>query len=122
VVLSARSRTTIPDTYLVVPLSKTSPMPPEGCHHEFKPRSYCFLNEIESVWAKADMVTCVGKHGLDRIKVNGKYSRVAIRRNDLMAIRRAVLHTLGMQDWRQAEEKEFVSAHESVAVGSSGGS
>ncbi len=33
VVLSARSRKTMPNTYLVVPLSKTVPAPPEGCHY-----------------------------------------------------------------------------------------
>lgn len=121
VVLSVRSRVTIPDTYLVVPLSKTAPSPPEGCHHEFKPRSYHFLDEIESVWAKADMVTCVGKHRLDRVKLNGKYSRVCIRRDDLMAIRKAALYTMGMQNWREVEENRVVSAKEIVASHSSGG-
>jgi len=114
VVLSARSRITVRDTYLVVPLSKTAPLPPDACHHEFKPRSYHFLDPIESVWAKADMVTCVGKHRLDRVKLNGQYSRFNIRKDDLMALRKAVLHALGMQDWRQIEQSSGVTVSAST--------
>ncbi len=109
VVLSPRSRTSIPSTYLVVPLSKTAPITPEGCHHEFRPRSYHFLDPIESVWAKADMISCVGQRRLDRVKCNGQYCRLMIRREDLMAVRRAVLHALGLQNWRQVEEKTEVA-------------
>jgi uncharacterized protein YifN (PemK superfamily) len=115
VVLSARSRVTIPNTYLVVPLRKAAPAPPEGCHHEFRPRSYHFLDDVESVWAKADMLTCVGKHRLDRVKVNGRYSRVCIRKDDLMAIRRAVLNALGMRNRSEVNENKAVNVNETLA-------
>jgi mRNA interferase MazF len=74
VVLSPRSRVTFPGTYLVVPISKTPPSRPEPHHCEFKPRSYHFFDQTESVWAKADMVCCVAAHRLDRVKINGRYS------------------------------------------------
>ena len=72
IVLSPRSRKVIDGTYLVVPVSKTVPNPPEACHYEFKPRSYDFFDPTESVWAKADMITCVAARRLDRLRVNGK--------------------------------------------------
>src|ERR1035437_6405283 len=73
VVLSPRNRVRIPGTYIVVPISKTTPSPPEGCHCEFKARSYEFFHPVESVWAKADMVVSVAAHRLDRVRVNGAY-------------------------------------------------
>ncbi len=66
------------------------------------------------------MVTCVGKQRLDRVKLNGQYTRLAIRRNDLMAIRRAVLHAMGMQNWREVEETKTISAKEPTIAFSSG--
>jgi uncharacterized protein YifN (PemK superfamily) len=103
IVLSPRSRVTFPGTYLVVPVSKTPPSPPELHHCEFQPRSYQFFDQVESVWAKADMVTCVASHRLDRVRINGRYSRAQIRKEDLFLIRKAVLHALGMETWQQAE-------------------
>ena len=103
VVLSPRSRVSFPGTYLVVPISKTPPAPPEPCHCEFKPRSYHFFDQAESVWAKANMVTCVAARRLDRVMVNGRYSRAQIRKEDLALIRKAVLHALGMETWQKAE-------------------
>ena len=98
VILSPRSRISFPGTYLVVPLSKTPPVPLEPCHCEFRPRSYDFLDPVESVWAKANMMTCVATVRLDRLKLHGRFSAARIRREDLARIRLAVLHTLGMQD------------------------
>jgi mRNA interferase MazF len=103
VVLSPRSRTKFPETYIVVPTSKTPPLTAMGCHCKFPPRSYEFFDPIESVWAKADLVTCVAHHRLDRVKINGRYSRAVIRRDDLQRVRRAVLHALGMESWREVE-------------------
>jgi len=47
VVLSPRSRVKFPSTYLVVPISKTPPVPVEGCHCEFRPNSYYFFDRSE---------------------------------------------------------------------------
>jgi hypothetical protein len=49
------------------------------------------------------MVTCVGSHRLDRVMVNGRYTRCQIRKGDLHLVRVAVLHALGMESWKQAE-------------------
>lgn len=103
VVLSPRTRRSFPGTYLVVPVSKTPPIPPEPHHHEFKPRSYHFFDHMDSVWVKADMVTCVGAHRLDRVMLNGRYTRCQVRKEDLHLIRKAVLHALGMESWQKAE-------------------
>ena len=103
VILSPRSRVSFPGTYLVVPISKTPPCPPEAQHCEFKPRSYHFFDQAESVWAKCDMVTTVASHRLDRVMVAGRYTRVQILKDDLKRIRRAVLHALGMENWQEAE-------------------
>ena len=103
VVLSPRARRSFPGTYIVVPISMTPPALPEPHHCEFKPRSYRFFDPVESVWAKADMVTCVGAHRLDRVRIDGRYSRAQIRKEDLSLVRIAVLHALGMETWKQAE-------------------
>jgi mRNA interferase MazF len=103
IVLSPRSRDVFPGTYLVVPVSNAPPSRPEPHHHEFRPRSYDFFDHGQSVWAKADMVTCVGSHRLDRVMVNGRYTRCQIRKGDLHLVRVAVLHALGMESWKQVE-------------------
>jgi mRNA interferase MazF len=104
VVLSPRNRARIPGTYIVVPISKTTPAPPEGCHCEFKPRSYDFFDPVESVWAKADMVVSVAAHRLDRVRLNGRYMRVQIRKADLQRVKTSILHALGMEAWREVED------------------
>ena len=103
VVLSPRNRVRFPGTYIVVPISKTAPEPPEGCHCEFKPRSYDFFDPTESVWAKADMVAAVAANRLDRVRVSGRYRRTQIRKPDLLRVRPAVLHALGMENRRDVE-------------------
>jgi uncharacterized protein YifN (PemK superfamily) len=103
IVIQPRSRIYIPETYLVVPVSKTSPSPPASCHCEFKPRSYDFFDQTESVWALADKVTCVASWRLDRMQIHGKYYRAQIRRTDLTALRQAVLSACGMETWREVE-------------------
>src|SRR5450432_2925614 len=80
VILSPRSRVSFPGTYLVVPISRTPPSSPEPYHCEFKARSYQFFDQVESVWAKANMVTCVASHRLDRVRIDGRYSRAQIRK------------------------------------------
>jgi uncharacterized protein YifN (PemK superfamily) len=105
VILSPRCRIGFPSTYIVVPISKTTPNQLEGCHCEFAPGKYGFFHATESVWAKADMVSCVAASRLDRVEHNGRFSRVQIRAVDLLAVRSAVLHALGMEKWRELETK-----------------
>ena len=98
IVLSPRSRDHNPDTFLVVPVSK-SPHARSGSHCEFKPRSYHYFDSVESVWALTDMVTCVARWRLDRILVNRRHTCVYVRPADLLRVRRAVLYSLGMSGW-----------------------
>jgi uncharacterized protein YifN (PemK superfamily) len=96
IVLSPRERDSFPDTYLVIPVSKTPPSPPSRCHCEFKARSYGCFDTLESVWAKADMLTCVSKHRLDRVKVHGQYRRMSLRSEDLARVRSAAACAIGI--------------------------
>lgn len=103
VVLSPRCRVGFPSTYIVVPISKKTPNPPEGCHCEFTAGRYGFFHATESVWAKADMVACVAAGRLDRVMFNGRFSRAQIHKGDLLSVRAAVLHALGMEKWKDLE-------------------
>ena len=107
IVLSPQSRTHFPDTFLVVPVTKTPPSPFENHHYEFKPRSYEFFDPCESVWALANMLTCVKRLRLDRVKINGRYAAARIRECDLKLVRQAVLHALGMDKWQQTETRSI---------------
>lgn len=98
IVLSPRSRVIFPETYLVVPVSKTPPLSPRPHHCEFRPRTYPFFDQVESVWAKANMLTCVAARRLDRIRLNGRYGRAQITKEDLTLVRWAVLCAIGIRD------------------------
>ncbi len=43
------------------------------------------------------------RNRLDRVMVNGRYTRCQIRKGDLHLVRVAVLHALGMESWKQVE-------------------
>lgn len=117
VVLSSRSRVCFPSTYIVVPVSKTPPSLVDGCHCEFKPRSYDFFDPVEKVWAKADMTTCVAKHRLDRVKVAGRYAHARLRAEDLLRVRQSVLYAIGMAGWGPAQkDEETLPADKASAV------
>jgi uncharacterized protein YifN (PemK superfamily) len=103
IVLSPRARDHFPDTYIVAPVSKTPPASTRETHCEFKARSYDFFDSIEPVWAKADMLACVSKHRLDRVRFNGQYQRCRIRPTDLHRVRNATIHALGLGDWHEYE-------------------
>ena len=110
IILSPRSRTHFPDTFLVVPVSKSRPSKQENHHFEFRPRAYAFFDAIEPVWALANMLTCVKKSRLDRMKINNRFSGAQIRKEDLQAVRRAVLHAMGMENWQQLSDGEQIEA------------
>lgn len=116
IVVSPRSRVYFPDTFLVVPVSKTPPTPPENHHCEFKPRAYGFFDPIESVWALANMVTCVKRQRLDRMWINGRFTQATIRKEDLLAVRKAVLCAMGMENWSQTGDAATGVKREAVSV------
>ena len=45
------------------------------------------------------MLSCVKRSRLDRIRINERYTGARIRKEDLMAVRSAVLHAIGMEAW-----------------------
>ena len=49
------------------------------------------------------MVVSVAAHRLERLRVNGRYMRVQIRKSDLTRVRRSILHALGMETWHEVE-------------------
>jgi uncharacterized protein YifN (PemK superfamily) len=90
-------------TCVVVPLSTTAPATATGVHHKIDPLSLpARLRKRSAAWAKCDMVTTVGLERLDRVKdgrdAAGKRRYVAqsVTLDDLLAIRRAVLVSLGL--------------------------
>jgi len=103
VVLSPRDRDSFPQTFLVVPVSKTfrSASP---CHCEFRARSYHFFDERESVWALCDMVMCVARRRLNGFRINGRNVKTRISAADLTRVRQCVLGSIGMSHWREVEE------------------
>ena len=82
---------------LVVPLSQAQPREIRPIHIRLT-KSYAFLSRGH-VWAKCDLVAHAGRARLDRLYhdrrlVAGRASR--LDRSDLHAIRRGVLHALGV--------------------------
>jgi hypothetical protein len=47
------------------------------------------------------MVVSVAARRLDRVRVNGRYCRVQIRKPDLLRVKSALLHAVGMEAWRE---------------------
>jgi mRNA interferase MazF len=86
----------------VIPLSTTIPNPVERYHHLLHPLSLPGKFSERETWAKCDMIATVSLDRLDRIKlgkdVNGKrvYTNHVILANDLKAIKKGVLVTLGI--------------------------
>jgi uncharacterized protein YifN (PemK superfamily) len=102
IMLTPRSRVSVTETFLVIPVSMT-PRGPSASHCEFKPRAYLFFDEKQPVWALTDMVTCVARWRLNRLKLNDRFVSSRIRETDLFRIREAVLHSMGMVGWKQRE-------------------
>ncbi len=99
VILSHRHR----EVCTLVPLSGTEPKPIEACHHEMSPESLPTKFRSEKMWAKCDMVTTVALDRLDRVHegrnaATGQrsYFTGCVVDSDLNAIRRCVLHVLGL--------------------------
>jgi hypothetical protein len=63
--------------------------------------------------ALGDMVTTVAAWRLDRIQINGRYSRMQIRSGDLARLRQAVLHAMGMGEWKPEEVRVKVAVAKS---------
>lgn len=88
----------------VVPISTTEPNPIRAWHHEMDPASFpAGLRARGRHWAKCDIIMTVGFDRLDRIKAGrdqatGKriYHNYPVTQQDLKAIRKAVLHVLGL--------------------------
>ena len=87
----------------VVPLSTTEPVPLEKWHHELLETSLPMPLRGKRHWAKCDVVTTVAFWRLDRVRgphhpTTGKrtYIPYEVCKEDLTAIRKAILHVLGL--------------------------
>ena len=69
IILSPRSRRAFPDTYIVVPTSRTPPASVEGWHCQLKRGSYPCFDQSVPIWAKCDRVTCIAARRLDLAEV-----------------------------------------------------
>nr|VFJ47699.1 MAG: Uncharacterized protein YifN, PemK superfamily [Candidatus Kentron sp. FW]VFJ62998.1 MAG: Uncharacterized protein YifN, PemK superfamily [Candidatus Kentron sp. FW] len=86
----------------IVPLSTTAPNPVETFHHRMSPQSLPGKLAEKESWAKCDMLYTVSLERLDRVMIgrdrqgNRIYVAEGVTANDLTAIRRAVLFSLGI--------------------------
>ncbi len=74
----------------VVPLSTSEPYTILEHHYALPAGEYPFLHPTKTVWAKCDMVTCVSRERLDRIKVKGKYKSFSLNKDDFQNIKNAL--------------------------------
>lgn len=82
----------------VVPISSKAPNPPKPYHYRL-PDHTVPGKKYEESWVKADLVTTVGKHRLDRIKVGFRnFEAPVVEDNILREVRRCVLHASGMHN------------------------
>jgi uncharacterized protein YifN (PemK superfamily) len=79
---------------LVVPFSTVAPLVIEPHHVEIAPGSYAFFDPCKSVWAKADMLTCVSCRRLDRVLLYGRYAPPCLGDAHFVEIRRAVANAI----------------------------
>lgn len=80
---------------MVVPLSSTAPNPAQPYHYRLPDGIYP-VPGVE-LWAKCDMLYTVGCRRLDRVKVGFRhYAAPIIPAADLLAIRRCILHAIGL--------------------------
>jgi uncharacterized protein YifN (PemK superfamily) len=80
-------------TVIVVPLSELELQPLLPWHHGIEGGRYAGLR---ACWAKGDLVAHVGLGRLDRVFHRGGWIMPVVHRSDLIAIRSAVAHAMGM--------------------------
>jgi mRNA interferase MazF len=80
-------------TVVVVPLSELEPRPILPWHHQIVGGRYA---GVKPCWAKGDLVSHVGLVRLDRVFHSGTWTVPVVDRNDLVAIRAAVVHAIGI--------------------------
>lgn len=97
VVLTPRSRDHRTSTLVVVPLSTTAPRIVRPHHYQLQ-GMYQFLTQTEAVWAKGDMVVHVALARLSPVIDKGRVVRASVSAIDLLGIRTAVLHAIGLGD------------------------
>lgn len=95
VVVSPRRRIG-PEVCLVVPFSTQAPAVAQPFHYEIRVGAYPFFQANGSVWAKADMLTCVALSRLDRLYYGGQYQEGHLSTGDLDGIRKGIVAALGI--------------------------
>ena len=78
----------------VVPFSTVAPREIEPHHVEVTAGAYDFFDPFRTIWAKADMLTCVSFSRLDRVLLHGRYAAPVLRPEDLILVQQAVASAL----------------------------
>jgi uncharacterized protein YifN (PemK superfamily) len=86
---------------LLVPLSTVAPDIIEPYHYRIPCGTYSCLSAASDSWAKGDMLTHAAFSRLDRPLENGRHSRIILRAEDLVAVRKAALCAIGFPDLAQ---------------------
>lgn len=85
------------NTSIVVPLSTDVPTVPRGYHYRIPAGTYPFLDRSRDSWVKADMMGAVSHRRLDRVLINGRYSRASLTTNDFKEVKKCVLDAMNMK-------------------------
>lgn len=96
----------------MVPFSTVAPREIEPHHVEIPPGRYAFFDPAKSVWAKADMLTCVSFERLDRLLLYGRYAAPQLEPADLVKIQQAVAEALQFH----VDCASAIDYHEAVPV------
>ena len=78
-----------------MPLSTVAPHEVEPYHHRIVCGAYRCLDLAVDSWAKCDMLTHAAFARLDRPFQDGKRSRISLKAEDFLAIKKAVLCAIG---------------------------
>ena len=90
-VLSAQGSTAI-----VLPFSTVAPVPVRNFHALIPAGTYAFFAPGMDNWFKGDMLTCVSRDRLERIRYGGKFQRAILSAADFKAGRQCALHALAI--------------------------
>jgi uncharacterized protein YifN (PemK superfamily) len=82
------------ETTTVVPFSTKAPRSPTKVHHCIPAGTYAFMDQHEDSWLKGDLITTVSNSRLDRPFVGNRRTVVSLSKDDLRAVRKAVLNAL----------------------------
>ena len=93
-VLSPRDRVHRARTFIVVPLSLTTPRDPKPWHYQLQDQ-YPFLSRTEPVWVKGDMIGHVSAGRLQAFRQRNIAVQRLLTAHDLVGAQKAVAAAIG---------------------------